>query len=54
MADITGLVAQLRGEPPPASAYDPAAARRAARQQAKAETLEDDPDGEDPRKAMPA
>lgn len=54
MADITGLLAQLRGEAPPASPYDPAAARRAARQQAKAEALADDRDGEDPRKAMPA
>jgi 1-acyl-sn-glycerol-3-phosphate acyltransferase len=31
MADITGLLAQLRGEPPPATPFDPAAARRAAR-----------------------
>ncbi len=34
MADITGLLAKLRGEAPPASPYDPAAARRAARQDA--------------------
>ena len=30
MADITGLLAQLRGEPAPAVPFDPAAARRAA------------------------
>ena len=54
MADITGLLAKLRGEPPPATPYDPAAARRAARQQAREETLQDDQDGETPRKAMPA
>jgi hypothetical protein len=29
MADITGLLAQLRGKEPPAVPYDPAAARRA-------------------------
>jgi 1-acyl-sn-glycerol-3-phosphate acyltransferase len=55
MADITGLLARLRGGPPPASPYDPAAARRAARQaQASTDTLQNHPDGEDPRKAMPA
>jgi 1-acyl-sn-glycerol-3-phosphate acyltransferase len=32
MADITGLLAELRGATPPAVPYDPAAARRAARQ----------------------
>lgn len=31
MADITGLLAQLRGGTPPAQPYDPVAARRAAR-----------------------
>jgi 1-acyl-sn-glycerol-3-phosphate acyltransferase len=31
MADITGLLAQLRGEPAPAVPFDPAAARRAAK-----------------------
>src|SRR6266516_4295079 len=31
MADITGLLAQLRGEPAPAVPFDPAAARRARR-----------------------
>ena len=31
MADITGLLAQLRGEPGPAVPFDPAAARRAAK-----------------------
>jgi hypothetical protein len=29
MADITGLLAQLRGKEPPAVPFDPAAARRA-------------------------
>ncbi len=31
MADVTGLLAELRGEQAPATPYDPAAARRAAR-----------------------
>jgi hypothetical protein len=31
MADITALLAQLRGEPAPAVPFDPAAARRAAK-----------------------
>ena len=53
MADITGLLARLRGESPPASLYDLAAARREARQE-KAQTLQNDPDGGDPQKAMPA
>jgi 1-acyl-sn-glycerol-3-phosphate acyltransferase len=53
MADITGLLARLRGESPPASLYDPAAARRAA-QQEETQTLQNDPGGESPRKAMPA
>ena len=53
MADITGLLARLRGESPPASLYDPAAARREARQE-KTQTLQNDPDGGNPRKAMPA
>ena len=35
MADITGLLAELRGEQPPAVPYHPAAARRAARQAAR-------------------
>jgi 1-acyl-sn-glycerol-3-phosphate acyltransferase len=34
MADITMLLGELRGEQPPADAYDPAAARRDARAQA--------------------
>jgi 1-acyl-sn-glycerol-3-phosphate acyltransferase len=42
MADITGLLAQLRGETPPPSPYDPAAARRAARQAAK-DSMQDEP-----------
>ena len=35
MADITGLLARLRGEQPPPAPYDPAAARRASRQETK-------------------
>jgi hypothetical protein len=35
MADITGLLARLRDQAPPAVPYDPAAARRAARQAAR-------------------
>ncbi len=35
MADITGLLAKIRGEQPPAAPYDPAAARRAARQESR-------------------
>lgn len=63
MADITGLLATLRGEAPPASPYDPVAARRAARQEATAqgaapqgdeENFQNEPDGDNPRKAMPA
>jgi 1-acyl-sn-glycerol-3-phosphate acyltransferase len=48
MADITGLLARLRGEAPPAVPYDPAAVRRAARQAAR-EAMQNDttgPDGE--------
>jgi 1-acyl-sn-glycerol-3-phosphate acyltransferase len=45
MADITGLLAQLRDGSPPASPHDPAAARRAARHE-KAGTLPNDPGGE--------
>jgi 1-acyl-sn-glycerol-3-phosphate acyltransferase len=33
MADITGLLAQLRGKPPPAVPFDPAAARRGRKDQ---------------------
>ena len=40
MADITALLAELRGGPPPAAAYDPVAARRAAEVRA-----ERDPEG---------
>ena len=46
MADITGLLARLRGEAPPAVPYDPAAARRAARQAAK-ESTQNDTTGQD-------
>jgi len=45
MADITGLLARLRGETPPQSPYDPAAARRAARQAAK-DSMQNEPDGQ--------
>ena len=48
MADITGLLAHLRDGSPPASPYDPAAARRAARQEEKAGILPNDPDGDNP------
>jgi 1-acyl-sn-glycerol-3-phosphate acyltransferase len=44
MTDITGLLARLRGGTPPAAPYDPAAARRAARQEEK-ESMQNDPDG---------
>ena len=44
MADITGLLARLRGEAPPAVPYDPAAVRRAARQAAR-ETMQNDTTG---------
>jgi len=47
MADITGLLARLRGETPPPSPYDPAAARRAARQAAK-ESMPNEPGGQAP------
>ena len=51
MADITGLLAQLRGEPAPAVPFDPAAARRAA----KAEGSQPEPPGDGAsRKAAPA
>jgi 1-acyl-sn-glycerol-3-phosphate acyltransferase len=53
MADITGLLARLRGESPPEPRYDPAAARRATRQE-RTQTLQNDPDGGNPQKAMPA
>jgi 1-acyl-sn-glycerol-3-phosphate acyltransferase len=58
MADITGLLARLRGGMPPATPYHPAIARRAARQAAR-DAAGNDPDGPDrdpdePRKATPA
>src|SRR6266704_1660634 len=46
MADITGLLARLRGGTPPEVPYHPAVARRAARQAAR-EATQDDPDGQD-------
>jgi 1-acyl-sn-glycerol-3-phosphate acyltransferase len=46
MADITGLLARLRDQAPPAVPYDPAAARRAARQAAK-ESMQNDTTGQD-------
>jgi 1-acyl-sn-glycerol-3-phosphate acyltransferase len=60
MADITKLLAELRGEQPPAAPYDPAAARRAARAQAAAAPDAQEPSsqtesssGTDPREATP-
>jgi len=57
MADITGLLAKIRGEQPPAAPYDPAAARRAARQEsAAAADLSSSPTklpADEPRKATP-
>jgi 1-acyl-sn-glycerol-3-phosphate acyltransferase len=51
MADITALLAQLRGEPAPAAPFDPAAARRARTTRgSQADTPGDSP----PRKAAPA
>jgi 1-acyl-sn-glycerol-3-phosphate acyltransferase len=50
MADITGLLARLRGETPPQSPYDPAAARRASRQAAQ-KTRQNEPGGQDPEPA---
>jgi 1-acyl-sn-glycerol-3-phosphate acyltransferase len=47
MADITGLLARLRGETAPQSPYDPAAARRAARQAAK-DSMQNEPAGQAP------
>jgi 1-acyl-sn-glycerol-3-phosphate acyltransferase len=44
MADITGLLARLRGGTPPAAPYHPAVARRAARRAAR-ESMQNDPDG---------
>ena len=46
MADITGLLARLRGQAPPEVPYDPAAARRAARQAAR-ESMQNDTTGQD-------
>jgi 1-acyl-sn-glycerol-3-phosphate acyltransferase len=56
MADITGLLARLRGEAPPAVPYDPAAARRAARQAARESTQNDatGPDGDPGAERDPA
>lgn len=51
MADISGLLARLRGGTPPAAPYDPGAARRAdavarrAAQQAASEPMQNGPDG---------
>ena len=51
MADITGLLAQLRGEPAPAVPFDPAAARRA---RAKPGGQTEPPGDGQSRKAAPA
>jgi 1-acyl-sn-glycerol-3-phosphate acyltransferase len=55
MADITGLLAEIRGEQPPAVPYDPAAARRAARQESPAHTASSQTElpADEPRKATP-
>jgi 1-acyl-sn-glycerol-3-phosphate acyltransferase len=45
MADITALLARLRGGTPPAAPYHPAVARRAARQAAR-EAMQADPGGQ--------
>jgi 1-acyl-sn-glycerol-3-phosphate acyltransferase len=51
MADITALLARLRGEQAPAVAFDPAAARRASKDPGS----QTNPPGDDqPSKAMPA
>jgi 1-acyl-sn-glycerol-3-phosphate acyltransferase len=43
MADITGLLAEIRGEQPPAVPYDLAAARRASRQEPRPATSPSNP-----------
>jgi 1-acyl-sn-glycerol-3-phosphate acyltransferase len=55
MADITGLLAEIRGEQPPAAPYDPAAARRAARQEPATPDPSSDTElpADEPRKATP-
>jgi len=61
MADITGLLAELRGGQPPAAPYDLAAVRRAARgstaqdpsPQEKPEAATERAPGDDPREATP-
>jgi 1-acyl-sn-glycerol-3-phosphate acyltransferase len=51
MADITELLARLRGGSPPAEPYDPVAARRAARDEAR---REGGTAGGEPQEAAPA
>jgi 1-acyl-sn-glycerol-3-phosphate acyltransferase len=51
MADITALLAQLRGEPAPAVPFDPAAARRA---RTTRDSQTDTPGDSPPRKTAPA
>jgi 1-acyl-sn-glycerol-3-phosphate acyltransferase len=53
MADVTGLLAELRGEQPPAAPYHPAVARRAARQAAREQPAGDQPDGDQPDADQP-
>jgi 1-acyl-sn-glycerol-3-phosphate acyltransferase len=56
MADITGLLAEIRGEQPPAVPYHPAVARRAARQQSRASSTPGaptEPAADEPDKATP-
>jgi 1-acyl-sn-glycerol-3-phosphate acyltransferase len=62
MHDITGLLAQLRGETPPAQPYHPAIARRQARQEQRArqdqdlqdQARTDNPAGSSPSQAAPS
>lgn len=57
MADITGLLAQLRGEPAPSVPFDPASVRRARTtpaSEAEHPGGPPPPDGGQPRKATPA
>jgi hypothetical protein len=60
MGDIAGLLAELRGGPPPAEPYHPAVARRAAREAAREQATPAGQDpatqpasGDDPREATP-
>jgi 1-acyl-sn-glycerol-3-phosphate acyltransferase len=58
MKDITGLLAQLRGETPPEQPYHPAVARRKARQELRArqedQARTDNPADSSPSQATPS